>query len=234
MGIQNRGHQLMSRGKLPHISRRASAMSSSVIRTLYSSSDPSKPFNGFAGAPFSRSDSTNSSTARCLSGGNSRSFSSTSSGILMPGSVSILLRFPRSGNGNLRNVVAGLQTRAVAPLLAVGAGLFTLSEAEGPRPFLATTAPHSRFAFDFISPLGTGHQRRSWGSCLSSSSFYFPVSSLPHPRPARPPRLRLSFPNDREFQRKANFPSVPRFPLFRLHRADDNFLETRPSEQKMR
>src|SRR5713101_4756680 len=113
MGIQNRGHQLMSRGKLPHISRRASAMSSSVIRTLYSSSDPSKPFNGFAGAPFSRSDSTNSSTARCLSGGNSRSFSSTSSGILIADSVSILLCFPRSGNANLANVVADLQTRAV-------------------------------------------------------------------------------------------------------------------------
>src|SRR6266852_9344560 len=48
MGIQNRGHQLVSRGKLPHISRRASAMSSAVISTLYSSSNPSKPFSGFA------------------------------------------------------------------------------------------------------------------------------------------------------------------------------------------
>src|SRR6266851_3719879 len=142
MGIQNRGHQLMSRGKLPHISRRASAMSSAVIWTLYSSSNPSKPFNGFAGAPFSRSDSTNSSTARCLSGGNSRSFSSTGSGIFMVGSVSILLRFPRSGNGNLRIVVAGLQTRAVLPLLPVGAGLFTLSEApKGPARFLLPPRP---------------------------------------------------------------------------------------------
>src|SRR5437868_3674264 len=75
----------MSRGKLPHISRRASAISSSVKSTFRSSRRPSRLRN-FLGEPLlSWRERTKSSTSFCFSGGNSRRFCRTFSSMVMDG-----------------------------------------------------------------------------------------------------------------------------------------------------
>lgn len=51
LGIQNRRHQAISRGKLPHISRRASAMSSSVMSMFRPPPNHRRLRRGFGG-PF--------------------------------------------------------------------------------------------------------------------------------------------------------------------------------------
>ncbi len=74
----------MSRGKLPHISRRASAISSSVICMFRSAHNPRRLRRGFADPFFSFKESTNSSTSFCFSGGKSRSFSRTQALLARP------------------------------------------------------------------------------------------------------------------------------------------------------
>lgn len=76
--IEDRAHSSMSRGKLPHISRRASAMSSSVMCTFRSAHSPNRLRRGFFGPFFTVRKSTKSKTSFCSSGGKSRSFSRTS------------------------------------------------------------------------------------------------------------------------------------------------------------
>src|SRR5258708_7148587 len=88
----------MSRGKLPHISRRASAMSSSVMWVFKSAHNPSKLRRGFFAPPFfSFRKSTKSNTSFCFSGGKSRSFSTTCCSIVMAASRAISLYYAPLG-----------------------------------------------------------------------------------------------------------------------------------------
>src|SRR5579863_3623445 len=70
MSVEDSRHQEMSRGKLPHISRRASAISSSVMWMFRSAHSPRRLRRGFFGPPFfSFRKSTKSNTSFCFSGG---------------------------------------------------------------------------------------------------------------------------------------------------------------------
>ena len=90
MRIENSGHQEMSRGKLLHISRRASAISSSVMWMFRSAHKPRRLRRGFFGPPFfSFRKSTKSKTSFCFSGGKSRSFSTTCCSIVKAASRAI-------------------------------------------------------------------------------------------------------------------------------------------------
>lgn len=74
MGIEHEAHGLLSRGnsrgKLPHISRRASLMSSSLTWKPISAYNPNKLFRGVLGSG-SASWVTNCRTSSCFSGGSS-------------------------------------------------------------------------------------------------------------------------------------------------------------------
>ena len=84
VSIQYEGHQGNSRGKLPHISRRASAISSFVMSTFRSFQSPRRLRRGLVVPFLTDRKSTKSKTSCCLSAGNSRTFSTTCSAILIP------------------------------------------------------------------------------------------------------------------------------------------------------
>ena len=75
MGIEHRTHSLVSRGKLPQISLRVSAISSSMTWKPRSAHSPRRLRRGFFALFFVFKKSAKSRTSLFCSGGKSRSFS---------------------------------------------------------------------------------------------------------------------------------------------------------------
>ena len=93
--LRHNRHQTSSRGKLPHISRRASAISSSVV-----SNPLNRPYSGVRGSGGAGGNrSMNSSTLRCCSSGRAQSLARTCAVIVMARSLRSLHggRWRRSG-----------------------------------------------------------------------------------------------------------------------------------------